>query len=209
MTNHDFAASVDAAVAVLQSAGVIALPTDTLYALVADAGQDEAVQRVFAIKGRDAVKALPLFVDGLEMALQIADLNDQARRLAAAFWPGALTIVANKRPDFASVALGGGETIALRAPDSELALDVARRLGRPVTGTSANRSGGPDPDTADEVRRQLGGRIDLIVDGGACRLGVSSTVVDCTGGELRVLREGAVTPQQVREALARERRGAY
>jgi L-threonylcarbamoyladenylate synthase len=173
-----------------------------LYALAATALDAAAVQRVFDIKGREAGKPLPLFVAGVAMAERIAILTDEARRLAELFWPGALTIVVRKQPHFDSDALAGGETVALRAPDQALALQVLRALDQPITGTSANLSGGPDPDTAEEVERQLGDKVDLIVDAGACRVGISSTIIDCTSPEFRILRHGAIDEVQVREVLA-------
>jgi L-threonylcarbamoyladenylate synthase len=157
---------------------------------------------LFDVKGREAGKPLPLFVAGVAMAERIAVMTEEARCLAKRFWPGALTIVVQKQPGFDSDALAGGETVALRAPDHALALQVLRALDQPITGTSANLSGGPDPDTADEVERQLGDRVDLIVDAGPCRVGISSTIVDCTGPEFRVLRHGAIEESQVRAALA-------
>jgi len=194
--------NIEAAAAVLRSGGLVALPTDTLYALSALASDAMAVQRVFDLKGREAAKALPLFVSGAAMAERIAVLDGRARRLAARFWPGQLTIVVRKLPSFDSLALGGGETVALRSPDHPLALELLRALGEPITATSANRSGRPDPVTAADVSHQLGDAVDLIIDGGACRGGVSSTIVDCSGTEVVVLRAGAVAEAAVRAALA-------
>ena len=194
-------ADLEAAVDCLRGGGVIALPTDTLYALACDARDAAAVRRVYRIKGREDGKPLPLFVSDLDVAGRYAVLNDTARRFAARFWPGALTIVCKKQPDFESEALAGGETVALRVPDHPLALEVLRGLGGPITGTSANRSGGPDPDTAEEVRRQLGDEVDLVVDAGACPGGVSSTIVDCTGEAVRILRHGAIPEDEVLAVL--------
>jgi len=194
-------ADLEAAVDCLRGGGVIALPTDTLYALACDARDAAAVRRVYRIKGREDGKPLPLFVSDLDVAGRYAVLNDTARRFAARFWPGALTIVCKKQPDFESEALAGGETVALRVPDHPLALEVLRGLGGPITGTSANRSGGPDPDTAEEVRRQLGDEVDLVVDAGACPGGASSTIVDCTGEAVRILRHGAIPEDEVLAVL--------
>ncbi|MPZ48675.1 MAG: threonylcarbamoyl-AMP synthase [Dehalococcoidia bacterium] len=193
--------NVEKAVAALQNGGVIAMPTDTLYALVSDARDANAVRRVYAIKGREDGKPLPLFVADLAMARRFAELNDTARRLAQRFWPGALTIVVNKAPSFDSEALAGGATVALRVPDYHLTLAVVSSLDGPITATSANRSGGADPASADEVRRQLGDEVDLIIDGGVCPVGVSSTIVDCTGAEPRILRLGALSEASIIAAL--------
>lgn len=193
---------IDEAIDVLRNGGVIAMPTDTLYALAAAASDADAVRRVFEIKGREGRRALPLFVTGVEMAERIGVLTASATRLAERFWPGQLTIVVEKEPAFESEALAGGDTVALRAPDHEVALAVVRGLDGAVTGTSANLTGGPDPDSADEVRRQIGDKVDLILDGGHCEVGIASTIVDCTGEEPRILRDGAVSRDAIAEALS-------
>jgi L-threonylcarbamoyladenylate synthase len=195
---------LDKAVGVLRDGGVIAMPTDTLYALTAAAEDPEAVRRVFAIKGREPGRPLPLFVSGIKMAEHIAVFDDAAWRLAVRFWPGQLTIVVPKRKDWDSEALSGSSTVGLRVPDHDVARAVVEALGGPVTGTSANLSGGPDPVSADEVRRQLDGRIDFILDAGPCEHGVASTVVDCSGPEPAVLRHGAVSAAAVKAALGGE-----
>jgi L-threonylcarbamoyladenylate synthase len=173
-----------------------------LYALSAAASDAEAVKRVFEVKGREEGRALPLFVSDLAMAERIGVFDERARKLAARFWPGQLTIVVAKRTDYESEALAGGGTVALRVPDHTVPLAVIRCLGGAVTGTSANLSGGPDPDSADEVRRQIGDRVDLIIDCGPAEHGIASTIVDCAGAKPRVLREGAVGREAIIEALA-------
>jgi L-threonylcarbamoyladenylate synthase len=194
------ALDVARAVSVLRGGGVIALPTDTLYALTVVARDAGAVERVYAIKGREDGKPLPLFVSGLEMAEGIASLNPTARSLAKRFWPGALTIVVKKKPDFNSEALAGGDTVALRVPAHDLARAVIEALDEPVTATSANRSGGPDPVSAEDVQRQLGDEVDLILDAGPCAVGVSSTIVDCTHLEPSILRLGAISEAAILRA---------
>jgi L-threonylcarbamoyladenylate synthase len=194
--------SVEMAVGALQNGGVVAMPTDTLYALTADARDAAAVARVYAIKGREDGKPLPLFVSGIEMAARYAVVSEMARRLASRFWPGALTVVLRKRSDFDSAALAGGETVALRVPDSSIARAVVEALDGPVTATSANRSGGPDPISADDVRSQLGGEVDVVLDAGACPVGVSSTIVDCTGETPKILRQGAISEVDINTALS-------
>ncbi len=195
---------VATAVATLRSGGVIAMPTDTLYALVAPATAPEAVRRVFEIKGREPDKALPLFVAGVEMAEQVSVLNAMARRLIRRYWPGALTIVLPVRRPFDSLALAGSDTIAMRVPDNDIARAVIYGLEEPVTATSANLSGGVDPASAAEVERQIGAAIDYLLDGGDCPVGVPSTIVDCTGAEPVILRQGAVSREQIDAALAEE-----
>jgi L-threonylcarbamoyladenylate synthase len=192
---------VEKAVNILRSGGVVAMPTDTLYALSAAARDAMAVQRVFDIKGREPGKPLLLFVSDMAMAEEIGVFNDNARRLAGHFWPGQLTIVVDKRPDFVSEALSGGSTVGLRVPDNEIARAVIAGAKDALTGTSANLAGGPDPISAEEVRRQLGVRVDLILDAGTTAHGIASTIVDCTAGEPVVLREGVISKDRVLAVL--------
>lgn len=201
MTTSTIEQDLDKVVRILRAGGVVALPSDTLYALVAPARDDAAVRRAYAIKGREDGKPMPVFVSGLEMAQRIARVDHRARLLAARFWPGALTLVLPKAPDFRSEALAGGNSVALRVPDNDLLLRVLEKLDQPLTGTSANRSGGPDPVSAEEVRRQLDDEIDFLLDAGPCKVGVSSTIVDCTAGEPRILRQGAIAAEDVMQAL--------
>ena len=193
---------VDRAVNVLRAGGVIAMPTDTLYALVADATDAKAVDKVYSIKVREAGKPLPLFVDDLQDATQIADFNQAGRQLAARFWPGALTIVLPKQPLFDSRALADGTTVGIRVPDQSSARAIIRKLGHPVTATSANISGGPDPISAGEVHRQLGAAIDFVVDAGAIPEGHSSTIVECDRDKVAILRHGGVSLEEIETALA-------
>jgi L-threonylcarbamoyladenylate synthase len=194
---HDIKQAID----LLRNGGVIAMPSDTLYALSAAASDAKAVQRVFDVKGREGGRPLPLFVRDLAMAERLGVFDDRARRLAAKFWPGQLTIVVNKQPKFDSEALAGGSTVGLRVPDNDTALAVIEGIDDAVTGTSANLSGGADPISAEEVRRQIGDRLDLILDSGPAQHGIGSTIVDCTSAELRILRQGAVASEAITSAL--------
>jgi L-threonylcarbamoyladenylate synthase len=201
MTKSESEQGLTEAIDMLRGGGVVSLPSDTLYALVACAEDAAAVDRVFAIKGRENTKALPLFVADAAMAERCGVLNDLARRLVASFWPGALTVVVQKQPCFESAALSGGDTVALRVPDHDLLRRVISQLDAPLTATSANLSGGADPVTADEVKRQLGSAVDYVLDAGPCAVGVSSTVVDCCGAVPVVLRQGAVSREAIDRAL--------
>src|SRR3989304_4691533 len=146
MTNSTMSVlAIEKAVSVLRSGGVIALPTDTLYALAAAARAPGAGPRVFAIKGREGPKPLPLFVSDLAMAERVAVFSPTAHRLAERFWPGPLTIALPRQPPLASVALAGRDTVALRAPDHATALAVIAALATPVTATRAHRSRGRHP----------------------------------------------------------------
>lgn len=187
----------------LQDGGLVAFPTDTLYGLAAVASQERAVERLFDAKGRPPDRPLPILIASAADVNGVAvDVPPAARRLMKAFWPGGLTLVLRWHSGFRSLALAGGDTVAVRVPAHPVALELLRRVGEPLTGTSANLSGLPGPRTAEEVRHQLGDRVDLIVDGGPCPGGVESTVVDCTVDPPRVLREGAVPVERVAAALS-------
>jgi len=189
------------AVDVLRQGGVVALPTDTVYGLVAVAADRAAVDRVYEIKARDPAQPLPLFVADLKQANIVAELNDSARALAAKFWPGPLTVVVRKRPAYETRAAAGSDTVGLRVPADPFLRAAARQLG-PLTGTSANLAGRPECRTAAEVRAQLGDAVDLIVDAPVAAIGAPSTVVDCTDpARVRILREGAVSRPVLAAAL--------
>jgi L-threonylcarbamoyladenylate synthase len=189
------------ALEVLRDGGVVALPTDTVFGLAAIATDGAAVQRVLDIKGRDAANPMPLFVGSVEQAQLVAELTAPASVLAARFWPGALTIVVPKRPEFRTAAVPGA-TVGLRAPADPVLREMAAQLG-PLTGTSANRSGAPAARSAAEARAALNGDVDLIVDASLPATGVASTVVDCTDERaVRIVREGAVSRADIERALA-------
>lgn len=187
----------------LQGGGLVAFPTDTLYGLAAAASQEGAVERLFEAKARPNDRPLPILIASAADVDGVAtNVSPAAHRLMEAFWPGGLTLVLQRHPRFRSTALAGGDTVAVRVPAHPVALELVRRVGEPLTGTSANVSGRPGPRTAEEVRRQLGDRVDLIVEGGPCPGGVESTVVDCTVVPPQVLREGAVPIERVTAVLA-------
>jgi L-threonylcarbamoyladenylate synthase len=191
----------------LKGGGLVAFPTDTLYGLAAVASQDGAVARLFAVKERSPDRPLPVLVAAVADVDRVAtSIPPAARCLMEACWPGGLTLVLRRQPRFRSMALAGGDTVAVRVPAHSVALELLRRVAEPLTGTSANVSGQLAPATAEEVRRQLGDRVDLVVDGRPCPGGVESTVVDCTVDPPRVLREGAVAAERVMAVLAGERR---
>jgi L-threonylcarbamoyladenylate synthase len=192
---------LEKAATLLRDGGVIALPTDTLYALVARIDDDAAVRRIYAIKRRQEGKPLPVFVSSTAMAERIAVFNPMAHRLADRFWPGGLTLVLPKREGFDSLALAGGDTVAVRWPDDDVCCAVIAALDEPVSATSANRSGEHDPVTAAEVRRQLGDDVDMVIDTGPAPVGAGSTIVDCTGETPVILRHGAVSEADILAAL--------
>ncbi|MBI4339288.1 MAG: threonylcarbamoyl-AMP synthase [Chloroflexi bacterium] len=195
------AEAVAAGVQVLQRGGVVAFPTDTLYGLGADFASSDAVQRVLAIKGRPQHMGVPLLLADANQLAQVAGkLPERAWVLARRFWPGALTLVVPRSAAVSDPVTGGRSTVAVRVPDHPVPRALAWGLGRPITGTSANRTGHPVPATAGEVRQQLGDTLDMVIDGGPSPLGRASTILDVSGSVLRILRLGAVSVEQIRLA---------
>jgi L-threonylcarbamoyladenylate synthase len=180
----------------------VLLPTETVYGLACDAGDARAVARVFAAKGRPRFNPLIAHVTGLEAAERIAGFDPRARRLAEAFWPGPLTLVAPVRDERAvcDLARAGLDTVAVRAPDHPLARAVLQAFGRPVAAPSANRSGRPSPTTFADALEETGEAASVRLDGGPCRVGLESTVVGCFGADLVLLRPGGVTRQAIEAA---------
>ena len=194
MTSQIDTTSIESAVAVLRRGGLVAYPTDTLYGLGADALNEAAVERVFEAKGRPQGMPLPLLIGEREqLSMVVEAVPEAAWKFAEAFWPGGLTLVLPVGPDVPALITARGWKVAIRLPDHSIPRELARQLGRPITGTSANRSGGPEQTTADEVRRQLGEAVDTVLEGGPKPAGRSSTVVDVTGELPRVLRQGSVS----------------
>ena len=189
-------------VACLLGGGVVAIPTDTLYGLAADAFNAEAIERVFTVKERPEGLALPVLLAGAGQLPQVvSEVPEAARILGEALWPGPLTMVMNRNPALPSRLTGGQPTVAVRVPDHWVPRELARLLGRPITGTSANRSGAEDPRTPEELRGQVGDRVDCVVTAGPAPAGTASTIVDLTGESPRLLREGAIPFERVRTLL--------
>ena len=192
-----------AALEIIKSGGVIALPTDTVYGIACAVDCAAAIQQLYAIKERDALKAIPVLIGSLDQMDAIAsDFNQSARILAENFWPGALTIVMQKNRKLPQV-LTSYDTVGIRMPAYAWLLDLIRKSG-PLATTSANISGGHSPATAQEVLEQLDGRIELIVDGGKCPGGIPSTVVDCSQSAVKILREGGVSSSEIANKLSKE-----
>ncbi|MFA6266949.1 MAG: L-threonylcarbamoyladenylate synthase [Pseudolabrys sp.] len=197
-------AAIAAAAACLEAGGLVAFPTETVYGLGADATQGEAVARLYAAKGRPAFNPLISHVAGLADARRLAVFNEAAERLAAAFWPGPLTLVLPKRPDcpVSELALAGLDSIALRVPAQATARALLEAFGRPVVAPSANRSGHVSPTAAAHVLADLRGRIDLILDDGPCPVGVESTIVALLD-EPTLLRPGGLARADIERVLGR------
>jgi len=183
--------ALEAATRALAAGLVVVLPTDTVYGVAVDPTVEGATERLFAAKDRPRAVAVAVLVADAAQAESVAGpMPDAARRLVARFWPGALTVVLSRRPGF-DVDLGGDPaTVGVRCPAHDAVRDLCRRVG-PLAVTSANRHGEPTPAAAHEVAAAVGDRVALVLDGGECA-GAPSTVVDCTGAQPVVLREGAI-----------------
>lgn len=188
------------AIQILKKGGLVAFPTDTVYGVGALAFDGKAVESIYQAKDRPAEKAIPVLIGETDDLQKIASqVPEMARKLAARFWPGPLTLVIPKRPELPE-AVSSTDTVAVRIPDHEVARELLRKAG-PMAVTSANISSQPSPSTADEVFAQLGGRIALIIDGGIAPGGLPSTLVDCTGDKPIILREGPITLENLVSAL--------
>lgn len=179
--------------------GVVVLPTDSVYGIGALAVTGNPGHgRVFAIKGRDRSQTLPLLVaEPEDLEVYGAGVPGWASRAARALWPGALTFVVRASEGLPDEYKAADGTVALRVPDAPLVRSVIERAGAPLAMTSANTHGAPSPASFDELEEVIAGRADLVVDGGACPVGTASTIVDATGAEPRILREGSVTLDDV------------
>jgi L-threonylcarbamoyladenylate synthase len=192
--------AISRALEILRSGGLVAFPTDTVYGVGGRAFDEKAVESIYLAKDRPAEKAIPILIGEANDLEKVAvDIPDSARKLADRFWPGPLTILVPKRVEL-PVAVSATSSVGVRVPDHEVARALLRAAG-PMAVTSANISGGQNPLSAQEVYGQLAGRIPLIIDSGRTPGGVPSTLVDCTTTELRVLREGPVSQEQLISAL--------
>jgi L-threonylcarbamoyladenylate synthase len=193
-------AALNRAQQVLSDGGLVAFPTDTVYGLGADVLNRTAVAKLFEVKGRSEEKAIPVLAASDGDLVNVAQpLPAMAMRLAERFWPGPLTLVVKRMPDL-PLELSPYDTVAVRVPDHDLALALLRATG-PLAVTSANRSDRPSSLSAEEVLATLGGRFDLLLDGGATPGGTPSTVVDCTQGEPQILRAGPISAEMILAVL--------
>jgi L-threonylcarbamoyladenylate synthase len=185
-------------VIILRQGGLVAYPTDTVYGLGAWASLTQAVEHVYEIKERPRNMPLPLLLADVS---QIGEFTEEIPQIALplinSFLPGALTLVLIKSSSVPDIITGGGKTVAIRIPAHPIPVALIRGLGAPIVGTSANISGRSSLLAADEVYAQLGDRVDLIIDGGRCPGGKESTVVDVTGGKVMIIREGAISREEL------------
>ena len=190
------------AVEILRRGGLVAFPTETVYGLGADAGNADAIRRIYAAKQRPNDNPTIVHVADAQSAQRYAAAwPEHAQRLAGRFWPGPLTLVVPRSDRVVPEASAGLETVGLRCPDHPLALRLLRAFDGPVAAPSANRSTRVSPTTAQHVRDELGGSVDLILDGGPCSVGIESTVLDLSGSRPTILRPGAVTQGQIQAQI--------
>jgi len=191
--------AMDHALHLLGSGALVAVPTETVYGLAADATNENAVQSIYRAKGRPSYNPLICHVASVEMAARFARLDATARLLCDHFWPGPLTLVLPLKPDFglAAAVTAGLESVAVRMPASEAVRSLIARLDRPVAAPSANPSGKLSPTSAEDVATGLGDQIPLILDGGQTEIGIESTIVGLTGAAATLLRPGSVTADDI------------
>ncbi len=188
------------AAAVIQADGIVAFPTDTVYGIGVSAFNRKAIEKIYNVKGRSHLKAIPILVGDVEDLAQITlPIPLYIQQIIDNFWPGALTLVLPLLPELPSN-LSPRPTVGLRLPDHDQVQRLLREIG-PLAATSANLSGEPSALTANEVLQQLDGRIDLILDGGPVPGGQASTVLDCSGEKLKVLREGPISLAAIHQVI--------
>jgi L-threonylcarbamoyladenylate synthase len=191
---------------ILSGGGMVAFPTETVYGLGADANNDLAVAKIYEAKGRPSFNPLIAHVEDVEAAFALGQFSGDALKLAARFWPGPLTLVVPRRVDctVSLLASAGLPSIALRVPAHPLALELLRAVGRPVVAPSANPSGRISPTTAAHVRESLGDKVQMILDGGPCAVGLESTIVSLLDPTPRLLRSGGLGREVIEQALGRK-----
>lgn len=201
----EIAVEITKAARILRDGGLVAFPTETVYGLGADATSDHAVARVYEAKGRPSFNPLIVHVPDLAAAAKLGEIPPSARQLADAFWPGPLTIVVPRAKNcpVSMLASAGLPSLALRVPAHPVAQALLKAVDRPVVAPSANPSGRMSPTTAEHVRAGLGSKVDFILDGGHCAVGVESTIVGFLGHEPELLRPGGVAREEIERVMAR------
>jgi L-threonylcarbamoyladenylate synthase len=194
--------SVAEAVRILDTGGVVVIPTETVYGLGASIGAEQAVRRVFEIKGRPLENPLIVHIADVAELSQVAQtVPESAWSLAKRFWPGPLTLVLEKRSEVPDLVTGGGPTVAVRLPGHAIARDLIRRTQSPIAAPSANRFMQLSPTRVEHIDPFIAERVDLILDDGPCTIGIESTVVDCTGPKAKILRPGMISSKQISEVV--------
>lgn len=207
MTTEDPTTELNRAAEILKSGGLVAIPTETVYGLAANALDARAVARIFAAKDRPFFDPLIVHLaDVTWWPRVVSDFPPTARRLAEQFWPGPLTLVLPKRDTVPDLVTSGLETVGIRVPDHPLTRELLRLTDLPLAAPSANPFGRLSPTTAEHVRQQLGERVDMILDGGPCRVGVESTILQVQDGETTLLRPGGVAIEEIEALIGSVRR---
>lgn len=194
------ASLVDKAAAALKAGELVIFPTETVYGVGADAGNGDAVAKIYEVKARPANKAIIVHVADSAMAARYVEWTPEAEKLSRAFWPGPLTLVLKRKAGQGARELADGDTLGVRAPSHPLAQQLIAALGAGIAGSSANRSGEPSPTTFDQARAALDADL-LMIDGGPCTLGLASTVLDMTQSKPAILRVGAISQQAITACL--------
>lgn len=194
--------AIDLAASIIRDGGLVAFPTETVYGLGADAMNEGAIRKLFQAKDRPADNPLIVHISDRGMLNSVANgMSPQGERLIERFWPGPLTLVLKRQPEVAPSVSAGLPSVAVRMPANKIALDLIRSARTPIAAPSANASGRPSPTAAAHVLEDLGGRIDLILDGGATSIGIESTVLDLTNDLPLILRPGAITREMLTEII--------
>ena len=193
---------IDEAARLIANGKLVAVPTETVYGLAGNGLDAEAVEKIYEVKGRPAIKPLALMVpDSGEMERYCLEVPEAAKKLAEKFWPGPLSIVLKARDSVPEIVRAGGSTVALRCPDHPLTLELLRRAKLPLAAPSANPSGSPSPKNAQQVMAYFDGMISAVIDGGDCGIGTESTMIDMSQTPYRILREAALPEAEIRRAL--------
>ena len=204
-TQHIVASTGDNPLSCWNKGGLVVVPTETVYGLSADAENNDAVARIYALKNRPRFNPLIVHVGSVEIAQKYGVWNDDAAKLAAAFWPGPLAMILPLMPDapVSDLVTAGGNTVALRMPNHPTTLNLLREFGRGVAAPSANRSGRISPTSPNHVRDEFGEDCPMLIEGGDCSIGLESTVIDLSGETPQVLRPGAITKEEIIKTLGK------
>ncbi len=191
-------------VKVIDNGGVISFPTETVYALAADASNHDAVDKIYKLKNRFSDKPLPVLVGDIYQANRVVEFNQRAQKLALCFFPGPLTLVlkAKLHGNLASNVNQNIATVGIRMPNNLTALKILKAVGRPLVGTSANISNQKSAISGEEVLQAFGDLIDILVDSGGANTGIPSTILDLTGEQVKILREGSITKEKIEAIIA-------
>lgn len=187
---------INGAAKIIKDGGLIAFPTETVYGLGVDGFNESAYQKIYEVKGRPSNKPLSLLVNSREMIERVAIVTPLAEKLIEKYMPGALTLILPRRNKFMN-----SSTVGVRMPDNAITLKLIELSNCPIAAPSANISNQPPPTTAQEVLKNFNGKIPLILDGGVCKFGISSTIIDLTAEEPKILRQGAISEEKILEVL--------